>query len=251
MDRLTYPDIARIFGTGLIATGVGLLLFVCITVVWGDPFTAIAERSEQQHLSKQLATLVETDTSQLRNDPTLDPALTRAVAARYRKRTALGAPIGRIKIPKIKLDKVVINGARDPDLSKGPGLYRETPPPGSGQAVAIAGHRTTHGAPFLNIDKLDPGDSIIVTMAYGRFVYTVTRKEIITPNDWSIIDFGAEERTSAARKMVKTTGHCVGTCEHLVLTACHPKYSASHRLAVLAKLTSVQLSATTIQAAAA
>lgn len=251
MDRLTYPDIARVFGTGLIATGVGLLLFVFITVVWGDPFTAIAERTEQQQLSKQLATLTEADTSQLRDVPTLDPALTRSTAARLRKRTPLGAPIGRIKIPKIGVDKVVINGARDPDLEKGPGLYRETPPPGSGAAVAIAGHRTTHGAPFLNVDKLEPGDKMIVTMEYGRFVYTVTRTQIITPKDWSILDFGAAEPTKTARALVKKTGRCNGTCEHLVLTACHPKYSASHRIAILARLSSVQLTQTAFQAAGA
>ena len=88
MDRLTYPDIARVFGTGLIATGVGLLLFVFVTVVWGDPFTAIAERSEQQQLSKQLATLTESGPAgQLREAPTLDPALTRSTAARLRKRS--------------------------------------------------------------------------------------------------------------------------------------------------------------------
>ncbi|MCB0880461.1 MAG: class E sortase, partial [Thermoleophilia bacterium] len=104
-----------------------------------------------------------------------------------------------------------------------------------------AGHRTTYGAPFLNIDKLRAGDTIILTMSYGRFTYTVTRKEIIAPDDWSILEYGAAEPTAAARRQVKATRRCVGTCEHLVLTACHPKYSAAKRIAVFARLSRVQL----------
>lgn len=242
MNRLTYPDIARIFGTGLISTGVGLLAFVLITVVWGDPFTSIAEKGEQQQLSRQLATFTEQG-SDLRGEATLDPELTRATAARLRKRLPLGAPIARIKIPKIGVDKIVVNGARDQDLDKGPGLYEQTPPPGSGRAVAIAGHRTTHGAPFLNVDKLERGDKIVVTMPYGQFTYTVQRTQIITPTDWSWLAFGSAEPTKAARDAVARTRQCVGSCEHLVLTACHPKYSAARRIAIYARLTSVRLSA--------
>lgn len=243
MDRLTYPDIARIFGTGLISTGVGLLLFVVVTIAWGDPFTRIAEAGEQKELAKEYATLTESDPSGLRDDPKLDPELTRTVAARLRKRLPLGAPIGRIEIPKIGVKKVVVNGARDGDLEKGPGLYRETPPPGSGRAVAIAGHRTTHGAPFLNVDKLKRGDKVIVTMPYGRFTYTVLRTQIIPPDDWSWLAFGSAEPTKAARESVARTRRCVGSCEHLVLTACHPKYSAAKRFAVYARLTDVKLAA--------
>lgn len=252
MDRLTYPDIVRVFGTGLIATGVGLLLFVAITIAWGDPFTRLAERGEQQELARELATLSESSSSgTLRSDPTLDPELTRSIAARLRKRTPLGTAIGKIDIPAIDVHKVVVNGARDRDLDKGPGLYQQTPPPGSGRAIAIAGHRTTHGAPFLNVDKLRRGHKIIVTMPYGVFTYTVLRHEIINPDDWSWMEFGSAEPTSAARDAVKRTRRCVGSCEHLVLTACHPKYSAAKRYAVLARLTGVRLTTSTLQATAA
>jgi sortase A len=240
MDRLTYPDIARIFGTGLIATGVGLLMFVGITVFWGDPFTRLSASGEQQTLARQFASTAP-ETEDLTNDPTLDPALTRRAAAVARKNTALGAAAGRISIPRIGLSSVFVNGARDPDLTKGPGLYRETLFPGSGRAVAIAGHRTTYGAPFLDVDKMKPGDPIVVTMSYGRFTYRVTRVQIIAPDDWSILQYGAAEPTEAARRQVLQTRRCVGTCEHLVLTACHPKYSAAKRIAVFARLDRVQL----------
>lgn len=240
MNRLTYPDIARIFGTTLIATGVGLLLFVFVTVAWGDPFTRLSEQGEQQRLAREFATSTP-DRSELTNDPTLDPELTRRAAAVARKRSALGSSAGIITIPRLDMRKVFVHGAREQDLKKGPGLYKEVLFPGSGRAVAIAGHRTTFGAPFLHIDQLKPGDRIVLTMPYGVFTYTVTRQQVITPTDWSILEYGAAEPTKAARALVKRTRRCVGTCEHLVLTACHPKYSAAQRLAVFARLSKVQL----------
>jgi sortase A len=173
----------------------------------------------------------------------VDPELTRRAAAVARKRTPLGAPAGRIDIPHINVHKVFIHGARDEDLSKGPGLYKEVEFPGSGTPIAIAGHRTTHGAPFLHIDQLRVGDKIVLTMPYGRFTYSVTRQQVILPTDWSILEFGAAERTPALRARVKKTNQCLGACEQLVLTACHPKYSAARRLAVFAKLTRVELPA--------
>ena len=238
-SQLTYPDIARIAGTGLISTGLGLLLFVLITITWGDPFTRLSEASEQRALTKELSSAIP-PSSQL-VDAGLDPLLTQRAAALAAKRTPLGEVAGRISIPKIGIDKAFIHGARDEDLSKGPGLYKEVRFPGSGQPIAIAGHRTTHGAPFLHIDELHAGDRIVLTMPYGRFTYAVTRHEIITPHDWSILDFGAEKRTQAQRRQVLRTGRCLGPCEHLVLTACHPKYSAAQRIAVFARLAHVQL----------
>lgn len=239
MDRLTYPDIARIFGTGLIATGVGLLLFVGITVVWGDPFTRLSASGEQDTLARQFAAAAPAQDEL--TDASLDPALTRRAAAVDRKQTKVGDAAGQINIPRIGMRQFFVKGAGTEELTKGPGLYKETLFPGSGRAVAIAGHRTTYGAPFLNIDKLKVGDPIVLTMPYGKFTYRVTRQQIIAPTDWSILQYGAAEPTRAARQQVKQTRRCVGTCEHLVLTACHPKYSAAKRIAVFARLDKVQL----------
>lgn len=239
----TYPDLIRLLGTALIATGVGLLVFVTITVTWGDPFTALATQAKQEQLEREFA-LVAPDDEDLAN-ATLDPELTRRAAARAKQQTKLGAPAGSLSIPRIGLKSIVVHGARDgtPDLTKGPGLYQGFQFPGSGVPIAIAGHRTTYGAPFMDIDKLRPGDKIIVTMRYGRFTYTVQRTAIISPSDWSILDYGAAERTPAGRRKVAATGRCDETCEHVVLTACHPKYSAARRIAVLARLSDVKLRA--------
>lgn len=240
MDRLTYPDIARIFGTGLIATGVGLLTFVLVTITWGDPFTRAGEHKAQQELEKDFASF--TKGQGALHTTSLDPDLTRLLAARYGKSLARGKGAGELRIPAIGLHKVVINGAREPDLKKGPGFYVETGFPGSGAAVAIAGHRTTWGAPFLDIDKLKPGNRILIDMPYGRFTYTVSRHRIIKPTDWSIIYPGQAEPGKGQRTAIARTGICPrGTCEHLVMTACHPKYSAAQRYAVFARLTKVEL----------
>jgi sortase A len=239
MDRLTYPDIARIFGTALISTGAGLLLFVFVTVVWGDPFTRLSEQGAQKALAQQFDAVAPTGGTLA--DAGLDPELTKRAAALAKKSTRLGDAIGKITIPRIGMHRIFVNGAGHEQLKKGPGLYKEVRFPGSGLPVAIAGHRTTYGAPFLNVDKLRPGDPIILETTYGKFTYRVTDTRIITPSDWSIIQFGAEEPTIGARRAVKRSGHCNVTCEHLVLTACHPKYSAAKRIAVFARLAKVEL----------
>ncbi|MCW2928114.1 MAG: sortase family protein [Thermoleophilia bacterium] len=241
MNRLTYPDIARILGTGLISTGLGLLMFVVVTIAWGDPFTRLSAQGEQQKLARQFAGVA--PVSGDLTDAKLDYELTIRAATLAKKTTKLGAPAGRITIPRIKMKRIFVNGARVPDLKKGPGLYKEVRFPGSGAPVAIAGHRTTHGAPFLHIDQLRKGDAIVLTMPYGRFTYRMTRTQIITPRDWTIINYGAAEPTSSARTAVARSRQCIETCEHLVLTACHPKYSAAKRIAVFARLSKVELSA--------
>ena len=84
-------------------------------------------------------------------------------------------------IPKIGVDKIVVEGVGRNDLRKGPGHYPDTPMPGQPGNAAIAGHRTTYGAPFNRIDELEPGDEILVTTLQGPFTYEVTGTEIVTP----------------------------------------------------------------------
>ena len=248
-QRLAYPDVARLIGTGLISTGVGLLLFVFVTVAWGDPFTYLSEQRAQDRISQQIGGSV--GRGQLRagsERSALNPRLTCTSARRYKRSLAFGDGAAQLRIPAIGLRKYVVKGAGVPELIKGPGFYRETSFPGCGTPVAIAGHRTTHGAPFLHIDRLRVGDPIVLDLPYGRFTYRVSRTQIITPRDWSIINIGAGAQTSAqraawrrsyqARQLCPTRG---GTCEHLVMTACHPKYSARQRIAVFSILERVQL----------
>jgi sortase A len=128
-----------------------------------------------------------------------------------------GDALGRIVIPKIGIHPVFVNGTRwGADLSRGPGQYERTQIPGLGSVTAIAGHRTTFGAPFRHIDELEKGDTIRLEMPYGTFKYRVVEHEIVKSDDWSILD---------------DRGY-----DMLVLSACHPLYSSSKRWIVYARL---------------
>ena len=135
-----------------------------------------------------------------------------------------GDPIGRLVIPRIRLDRVVVQGnsgagSLNPEsdaayLRGGPVHYGVTGLPGSGrEPFAVAGHRTTYGAPFYSLNALQRGDRIVVDTPYGRFAYRVARLSTVLPSDVGVLyDRGYG----------------------LVLTTCTPPYSASHRLVVWA-----------------
>ena len=126
-----------------------------------------------------------------------------------------GAPVAIMRIPKIHLDMVVVNGTSTADLEKGPGHYIGTAYPWERHgAVAIAGHRTTYLHPFWSLDQLRPGDLIRLVTAHGRFDYRVARSIVIIPSEGWVL-----------RQTVRPT---------LVLTTCTPRFSASHRLVVFA-----------------
>ena len=136
-----------------------------------------------------------------------------------------GSAIARIQIPAIGVDKTVVEGVRVSDLRKGPGHYPATPIPGQAGNAAIAGHRTTYGAPFGNIDELVPGDEIIVTTIQGEFVYQVVEQGegfghiIVAPTAVEVLDQDFSDHPN-----------------RLTLTACHPKGSARQRIIVVAAL---------------
>jgi sortase A len=137
-----------------------------------------------------------------------------------------GDPIARIDIPAIGVEKTIVQGVQRQTLRAGPGHYPSTPMPGQPGNTAIAGHRTTHGAPFLDIDRLEPGDHIEVETADGLFRYAVEGHEvgdgtlkghiIVRPSDVGVIGDQGDDR--------------------LTLTACHPRYSARERIIVTAVL---------------
>jgi sortase A len=129
-----------------------------------------------------------------------------------------GDPIARLELPTIGVDKIVVAGVEKNDLKKGPGHYPETPLPGQLGNSAIAGHRTTFGQPFFDVDKLANGDEIVVTTLAGRYVYRVTGQQIVSPSDYQVI---------------ATTDPTRAT---LTLTSCHPKYTARERIIVFAEL---------------
>jgi sortase A len=125
--------------------------------------------------------------------------------------------VGVLHIAKIGLDKVIVEGTTTDDLRQGPGHYTGTPLPGEAGNASIAGHRTTYGAPFYNLDRLSPGDPIQVTTVQGAFTYRVTRTLIVDPGDTAVVASTATPE--------------------LTLTTCNPRFSAAQRLVVHAALT--------------
>jgi sortase A len=131
--------------------------------------------------------------------------------------TAEGDALTRIVIPSIKVDTVVVEGTGASALRAGAGHYPNTPLPGEEGNVAIAGHRTTYGKPFANLDRLNPGDEIVLQTPIGQHVYKVGQPPFVVSNtDFTVIS--------------QTPGHT------LTLTTCHPKGSARQRLVVKAEM---------------
>jgi sortase A len=137
---------------------------------------------------------------------------------------AAGQAAARLTIPSIGLDEIVVTGVDADDLRQGPGLYDFAPLPGQPGNAAIAGHRTTYGAPFHRLDELHRGDQIIVQTLQGTFTYEVFGQAIgedighfiVPPDAVEVLDDHGDNR--------------------LTLTACHPKYSARQRIIVQAGL---------------
>ena len=144
----------------------------------------------------------------------------RRLADEYEKTLRTGHAFGTIVLPKPDRSFAVVEGVEIGPLRKGPGHYDTKPVktaiPGQGKTVGIAGHRTTYLAPFGPNDRLQPGDEIVMKMPYGTFTYEVQKKETVPPSKIEVLDDKGYER--------------------LVLTACHPPFSAAERLVVFAKL---------------
>lgn len=212
----------RALSTVLIVAGALVLADGVATLVWQEPVTALYARAQQGELEDELATLERTPPTPVeRRAIARLPDPRRRLAFRARalgRRTGPGDPLGRLRIPAIDLSTVVVEGTEGADLRTGPGHYERTPLPGQRGTVAIAGHRTTYGAPFRDVDELGRGDRIELRMPYGRFTYRVERTRIVAPTQVDVIDRVAYDR--------------------LVLTACHPLYSAAQRIVVFARLES-------------
>ena len=145
-------------------------------------------------------------------------------------KVAAGAPVAQISIPRIGLRAIVVELANMDDranLNRGPGHIPGTAYPGMPGNVAIAGHRTTYGAPFGRIDELKPGDKVILQTAEGKFVYTVDSQKIVDPHDLSVIEQSGENRVT--------------------LMACHPKFTANSRIIVTGRLTGESASASQVK----
>jgi sortase A len=229
--------VRRKLGFALLALGLSLVAWVGVSLLWGDPFTSIYTAHEQHVLAGQLAheqhlwqtspvraralVAVSTAAGTARVSKMRASRIIKMRALRFGRMLHNGAPIGRIVIPRIGLNMIVVEGTSEGDLAKGPGHYNAasgaaTALPGAGGVVAIAGHRTTFLHPFRHVDQLRSGDNVYLEMPYGTFRYRVYFQKIVGATDWSILGRRPYEK--------------------LVLSACHPLYSATHRIVTFARL---------------
>ena len=181
-------------GRTMIVAGLLLLSFVAYQL-WG---TGIAEERAQDEMATQY----------------VQP---QPVAPQF------GGMVGRISIPSIGITKYVVAGVRLKDLERGPGLFPGSPLPGQKGNVAIAGHRTTFGAPFSRINEIQDNDKIILESRDGTFTYRVNGEpRIISATDVAV---------------VKTTNPDIAT---VTLVSCYPKWTSTQRIIVVATLDSTE-----------
>lgn len=202
-------------GQTLITVGVVLLLF-CVYELW---VTNLVTEREQE----QLAADLRERWSEPASRPAVGDVGARPVAVE------LGAGVAVLRIPRLgegwnAEPPVVVEGTSVEQLKKGPGRMVETAQPGEVGNSVVSGHRTTYGAPFADLDRLQPGDAVVVETRDRWFTYRVTGSEIVAPSSVEV-----------ALPVPHQPG-VAPTQALLTFTTCHPKYSARQRLVVYSEL---------------
>jgi sortase A len=211
----------RILGTTLAVIGALMLVWALVVWQWQDPFTALYTKWKQHQLSSQYEKRARSFEGSISGaSPAAERASIAREAKRYRLKSRRGQAIGRLHIPRLGLNIVVVNGTDHESLKKGPGRDLRTFMPGENRLVYIAGHRTTYLAPFSHIDSLRRGDRVTLDFPYGTFIYSVTTHRIVAATDLSVL---------------RSPRH-----EVLALQACHPRFFASHRYLAYARLIRVE-----------
>lgn len=227
--------LSQILSTALITAAVVILLDVALTLVYEEPVSSVYGSIQQRAAGSDLSEVearfpAPGDRAAARRAQRAQggaayrtsPRAARVLARRFARQTSSGDPIGRLRAPGLgDLDAVVFEGIDTGTLQRGPGHYPMTALPGQAGTVAVAGHRTTYMAPFGEIAELQRGDRITFELPYGTFRYAVSHTEVVTPDRIDVIE---------------DVGH-----PQLVLTACHPRYSAAERYIVFARLTGFRL----------
>jgi sortase A len=211
----------RILGTVLIVAGSLTLLWALVVWQWQDPFTALYTKWKQHQLASQYEKRVQTFAGTVSGTSLAAERSSIAREAKaYRADSKRGQAIGRLRVPRMGLNMVLVNGTDHDTLKKGPGRDLRTFMPGEDRLVYIAGHRTTYLAPFSHIDRMKRGDPVTIEVPYGTFIYRVTHHRIVEATDLSVL-------RSPRYDVVE-------------LQACHPRFFASHRYIVYARLVRVK-----------
>jgi sortase A len=220
--------LVKAIGWTMISTGSLILLFLGYQLLFTNLLTAraqnqaeseLAQLFEEARIAPSEAVVIEPDVT-----PSTGSGVDNNVSAvepiDFYPETAaeVGQEFGRISIPKVGLDVVVFEGVDRETLKNGPGHMPWTPLPGQAGNAVVSGHRTTYGAPFFNLNELEAGDEIRFESVVGEHVYVVRETRVVQPDDVWVTN----ERAGA----------------WLTLTTCHPRFSASQRLIIVAEMVS-------------
>lgn len=207
----------RLVGTLLVVAGALGLIWAVVVWQWQDPFTALYTHFQQEHLASAYKKRVAAYTPRVHaRDLTTAEREIALDARRYRRSLKIGDPVGRLKIGRIGLNMIVVQGTDEETLKKGPGHYWSTGLPGEGRLIYIAGHRTTYLAPFSHINDIRNGDYVTFELPYGTFTYRAFRHYVVPSNDLAVL-------VNRGREVLR-------------LQACHPRFFATHRYIVDAQL---------------
>ena len=225
----------------LLPLGVGLLIVGFIILIYSvnQTFFSTSVINDEQNLLENKFQVSELNLSEIRNqnmmtEQSLDnleqtdefqesiiSIATKTLTNQAAKAEFLPDVVGRLTILSANINHYVVFGATNKKLEYGPGYILGTSLPGTGGNFAIAGHRTTYGAPFGNLDRVQVGETIIFQTNTNQYKYQVIDVKIVSPEDNYVLENYDDDR--------------------ITLTTCHPKFSAKQRLVVIGQLEKVEV----------
>ena len=225
----------------LLPLGVGLLIVGFIILIYSvnQTFFSTSVINDEQNLLENKFQVSELNLSEIRNqnimtEQSLDnleqtdefqesiiSIATKTLTNQAAKAEFLPDVVGRLTILSANINHYVVFGATNKKLEYGPGYILGTSLPGTGGNFAIAGHRTTYGAPFGNLDRVQVGETIIFQTNTNQYKYQVIEVKIVSPEDNYVLENYGDDR--------------------ITLTTCHPKFSAKQRLIVIGQLEKVEV----------
>lgn len=225
----------------LLPLGVGLLIVGFIILIYSvnQTFFSTSVINDEQNLLENKFQFSELNLSEMRNqnmmtEQSLDnleqtdefqesiiSIATKTLTNQAAKAEFLPDVVGRLTILSANINHYVVFGATNKKLEYGPGYILGTSLPGTGGNFAIAGHRTTYGAPFGNLDRVQVGETIIFQTNTNQYKYKIIEVKIVSPEDNYVLENYGDDR--------------------ITLTTCHPKFSAKQRLIVIGQLEKVEV----------
>ena len=198
----------------LLPLGVGLLIVGFIILIYSvnQTFFSTSVINDEQNLLENKFQVSELNLSEIRNqnmmtEQSLDnleqtdefqesiiSIATKTLTNQAAKAEFLPDVVGRLTILSANINHYVVFGATNKKLEYGPGYILGTSLPGTGGNFAVAGHRTTYGAPFGNLDRVQVGETIIFQTNTNQYKYKIIEVKIVSPEDNYVLENYGDDR---------------------------------------------------------